>query len=144
VRSLRDLLYSWRSASIGFSREAFKAGRNRKRRRPLFCSGGITFRIEKLESEDSDGGAGRASPQGIDRKRAAKFLHGYLVSVLLQSFVSLTEVGFRGAEPSWLVGRRRRGLTQDVLRESKIRSDEAITKIADLQGSWISASFLGR
>jgi len=27
VRSLRDLLDSWRSASIGFSREAFKAGK---------------------------------------------------------------------------------------------------------------------
>jgi hypothetical protein len=27
VQSARGLLYSWRSASIGFSREAFKAGK---------------------------------------------------------------------------------------------------------------------
>jgi hypothetical protein len=105
--------------SIGFSREAFKAGRTGNDADLCCVVEELPSELKKLESKDGDGGAGRASPRGIDRKRGAKFLHGYLVSVLLQSVVSLTEVGLRGAEPSWLVGRRRRGLTQEVLREEQ-------------------------
>ena len=83
----------------------------------------------RLEEGDRQGKLWAQNERGIDRKRGAKFLHGDLISVLFQSVESLTEVGLRGAEPCWLVGRRR-GLNQDVLREEQDKNDQAISKIA--------------